>query len=575
MPATLMADLTRLLSVSRGDLPADLLLTGGRIVNVFSGEIEPADIAIADGLIAGIGPGYRARETIDLKNSFVAPGLIDAHVHIESSLCVPSQFAAALVPCGVTAVVADPHEIANVNGPAGMRFMFDASRGLPLDVTIMAPSCVPATDLATAGGIITDDDLHMLRDTGIACGLAEMMNFPGVLAANAAVLQKLSTMQGRPIDGHCPGLTGKSLNAYIAAGIGSDHESTTAAEAKEKLSRGLYVLIREATNARNLDALLPIVTPANSRRICFCTDDRTPVELLEKGSVDEMLRRAIASGIPPVEAIRMATLNTAEWFGLNHLGAIAPGRVANLFVFDDLRSPTARCVFSHGSMVAWNGALAFGSTSPPVDSKMTGICRVDWDRIRWDVPARSGRVRVIGSLPDQLLTEHRMCDARVVDDCAVADVPNDVLKMLVIERHRGTGNHAAGFIQGFGLQRGAMAGTVAHDHHNLVVMGADDVSMQTAARAAAVMGGGLVVAVGQSVIAHLPLPVAGLMSDRPIAEVARGYAAVVAAARGLGSPLVDPFMAMSFMTLEVIPSLKLTDRGLVDVEKFQFVDLFV
>jgi adenine deaminase len=569
-----MADLSRILSVSRGDLPADCLLTNGRIINVFSGEIEQTDIAIVDGFIAGIGPGYTAKQQIALEGAFVAPGLIDAHVHIESSLCVPSQFAQALVRRGVTTVVADPHEIANVTGVAGVRFMADASRGLPLNVVLMAPSCVPATSMATSGYSLTAADLRDLRQSETTTGLAEMMNFPGVVAADAQVLEKLRAMHGQPVDGHCPGLSGKALNAYIAAGIGSDHESTTAAEAREKLSRGLTVLIREATNARNLDALLPVITKSNSRRICFCTDDRTPVHLLAEGSVDDMVRRAIAFGIAPVEAITIASLNAAEFFGLKHLGAIAPGRQADLFVFDDLKSPVARMVFSHGKVVAENGQMLATENAAAVDPKMLGICRVDWDRVRWDIPARSARIRVIGSLPDQLLTEHRVLPATILDDRAVADVSRDLLKMLVIERHQGSGNNAAGFIQGFGLQRGAIAGTVAHDHHNLAVIGADDASMRTAARASAAMGGGLAVAIGEHVIASLALPVAGLMSDRPIAEVARGYAAVIAAAKELGSTLGDPFMAMSFMTLEVIPALKLTDLGLVDVERFEFVDLF-
>ncbi|MDB5295356.1 MAG: ade, partial [Phycisphaerales bacterium] len=386
--------------------------------------------------------------------------------------------------------------------------------------------------------------------------------------------------RGRPVDGHCPGVTGKRLSAYVAAGVGSDHECVTAAEAREKLARGLYLLIREATNARNLDALLPVVTPANSRRVCFCTDDRTPVDLLGEGSVDHMVRRAIAAGSDPIDAIRMATLNAAEWFGLPHLGAIAPGRAASFFAFDDLARPEAKLVFARGVLVAEDGkltaegetALAEATGTGPADA--LGRCDVAWDAVRWDVPAKSHRVRVIGSLPDQLVTQHRVLPATVAGGLAVADPSCDVLKMMVIERHAGTGRHGVGFVQGFGFARGAIAGTVAHDHHNLVTIGADDLSMQSAARAAAANGGGLAVAVGERVIARLPLPVGGLMSDRPLAEVAAAYAEVVAAAKALGSPLADPFMAMSFMALEVIPSLKLTDHGLVDVDKFEVVDLF-
>jgi adenine deaminase len=569
-----MDDISRLLAAARGDVLSDLLMTNARIVNVFTGEIEAADIAIIGHHIAGIGAGYCAAETIDLKGSFVAPGLIDAHVHIESSLCTPAQFAAAVVPRGVTTVVTDPHEIANVAGAAGVRFMADRARGLPLNLVIMAPSCVPATRLATSGGTITVDDLSELRRQGISHGLAEVMNYPAVSHGDAEMLAKIDAMAGQPIDGHCPGVVGQSLNAYVAAGIGSDHEATTAAEAREKLARGMYLLIREATNARNLDALLPIVTAANSRRICFCTDDRTSCDLLEAGSVDEMVRRAIAAGIDPIDAIRMATLNPSEWFGLKDVGGIAPGRRADFFVFDDLHRPQARMVFSGGELVARNGQM-IAPPRPPAAIESLGKCAVDWGRVHLPVRAKSNRIRVIGSRRDQLTTEHRVLNDTIVEGHAVTDVSRDLLKMAVIERHHHSGNMGVGFIQGFGLRRGAIAGTVAHDHHNLVTIGADDSSMLAAAQAAAAAGGGLAVAVGEKVLARLPLPIGGLMSDEPIQEVAAGYRRLIASAKELGSELSDPFMAMSFMGLEVIPSLKLTDRGLIDVEQFQVVDLFV
>jgi adenine deaminase len=559
-----------LLTVARGDAPADVLLRDGRILNVFTGLIERADIAVFAGRIAGVGPGYAARETVDLHGSFVAPGLIDAHVHIESSLCVPAHFAAAVLPRGVTTVVADPHEIANVAGVAGVRFMADASRGLPLDVKLMAPSCVPATHLATAGAALTAADVAALLSDGTCHGLAEVMNFPGVVAGDAELRAKVAAATGRPVDGHCPGLLGPALNAYVSAGIHTDHESVTVAEAREKLARGLYLLIREATNAHNLDALLPLWTPANGRRICFCTDDRQPTDLLTDGGIDHMVRRAIAFGIDPVEAFRLATLNTAECYGLHDRGAIAPGRRADLMVFDDLHAPVARLVYAAGRSVA--GYRATSQAAPPA---VVDTCRVALDEIDLRVVARGKRIRVIGSRPDQLLTDHLALDATVVDGHAVADVGRDVLKIAVVERHRCTGNVGLGFIRGVGLRRGAIAGTVAHDHHNLVAVGADDGSMHTAMRAAASEGGGLAVADGDRVLARLPLPVAGLMSDRPVPEVRAGYDALLAAAASLGSTLHDPFMALSFMALEVIPSLKLTDLGLVDVDRFAPVELFV
>lgn len=577
-----MDRLDHFLSVARGDTPADLLLRGGRLVNVFSGEIETprdgsTDLAIADGLIVGIGPGYTARGTIDLDGAFIAPGYIDAHVHIESSLCVPAQFARAILPRGVTAVVTDPHEIANVAGLAGIEFMAASSALLPLNVTVMAPSCVPATHLANSGAALTAEQIFELRSRGIIHGLAEVMNFPGVVNASPEVITKLEVMRGTPIDGHCPGLRGRPLNAYILAGVGSDHECVDLDEAREKLSRGMYLLIREATNARNLDVLLPLVTRANSRRICFCTDDRTPGDLLREGSIDEMVRRAIAFGIDPVDAIRMATLNTAEWFGLPHLGAIAPGRLANLIIFDDLQKPVPRSVYASGELIARQGEMLsdIELQQLAVAPNSLGKCDVDWADFSLKVPADGSTLRVIGARPDQLVTDSLTVPARVAIDRVIADPANDVLKIAVIERHRASGKKGIGFIKGFGLQRGAIAGTIAHDHHNLIVIGADDASMLAAAREVCRLGGGLAAADHETILARLPLPVGGLMSDRPLAEVAERYDELIRAARELGSTLADPFMAMSFMALEVIPSLKLTDHGLVDVEKFEVVDLFL
>ena len=565
-----------LLAVARGDAPADLLLRGGRVCNVFTGEVEPADVAIFQGRIAGVGPGYSAAETVDLNGTYLAPGLIDAHVHIESSLCVPAHFASAVLPRGVTTVVTDPHEIANVCGPAGVRFIADSSKNLPLNVVVMAPSCVPATPMGTAGADLDAATLADLLADGTAHGLAEVMNFPGVTGGDPAVLAKLAAYAGRPLDGHAPGVTGKALNAYAAAGVGSDHESVTVEEAKEKLSRGLYVLIREATNAQNLRDLLPLVTPANARRVCLCTDDRQPADLLGDGGVDHMLRVAIDFGLDPMLALRLCTLNPSEWFGLTDRGAIAPGRAADLFTFDDLQKPVATSVYAAGRLVAEHGDLSAGVRCDPMPTPadLCGGMNFDPAALDFRVPATGGKLRVIGSIENQLVTEERLLDATVKDGHAVADPSRDVLMMAVVERHRGTGNVGLGFIQGVGLTRGAIAGTVAHDHHNLVIVGADDASMRTAARAVKELGGGLVAVVGDQVLATLALPIAGLMSDRPILEVREQYAALQAAAKQLGSPLHDPFMAMSFMALEVIPKLKLTDQGLVDVERFDFVKLF-
>ncbi|MCC6800879.1 MAG: adenine deaminase [Anaerolineae bacterium] len=569
-------DLPERLAIARGERPADLLLTNLQLVNVFTGEIYRSEIAIAGTRIIGLGEGYAAQQTLDLGGRYVAPGLIDAHVHIESSMCTPPEFARAVLTHGVTTVVTDPHEIANVHGLEGVRFMLNAAKYGWLSIYVMASSCVPATRMETAGAALDAADLQILLGSRWVLGLAEVMNYPAVVSGQADVLTKLAAFEGRVIDGHCPGLRGTDLNAYIVAGIQSDHECTTVDEAREKLRKGMVIFIRQATNAQNLRPLLPLITPENSRRLCWCTDDRQPADLLDEGSIDHMIRIAIAEGgIDPVTAIRMGTLNTAEYFRLHDLGAIAPGRRADLFVFSDLSAPRAEMVFRGGQVVAQDGELLVGL--PPSDAHQLPPCvNVNWSSVDFRIPARGRRIRVIGSIPNQLVTEHRVLDARLEDGYAVADLDRDLLKMAVIERHLASGSLGKGFIQGIGLKRGAIAGTVAHDHHNLVVIGADDASMMTAARAVERIGGGLVAVEGERVLAELPLPVAGLMSTAPISEVRARLDRVLAAARDeLGSPLHDPFMAMAFMALEVIPSLKLTDAGLVDVDRFEVVDLFV
>ncbi|MDE0460857.1 MAG: adenine deaminase [Caldilineaceae bacterium] len=566
-----------LLAVARGDKPADRVLRNGRLVNVLSGDIEEADIALCGDRIAGVGAGYAGHEEVDLQGAFVAPGLIDAHVHIESSLCLPAQYAAAVVPRGVTTVAADPHEIANVAGVDGVRFMAECSRNLPLQVVLMAPSAVPATHMETSGAELSAEDLAGLLEEGTVHGLAELMNFPGTVQGDPEVLAKIDAFSGRPRDGHAPALSGQPLNAYAAAGPGSDHECATVEEAAEKLARGFYVLIREATNARNLHTLLPLVNERNNRRICFCTDDRMPSDLIEQGSIDHILREAISFGLEPVTAFRIATLNSAEWFGLHDRGAIAPGRRADLMVFDDLSAPAATRVYAGGRLWAEDGKLLHerSLTQAYVPAAVSSSVRVAWDAFDLRIPATGARVRVIGSLQDQVLTEERLLAPLIEDGQAVADPARDILKMAVVDRHTASNATGLGFIQGFGLHRGAIAGTVAHDHHNLVVIGADDESMTTAARIVAEMGGGLAVAEGRQALEALPLPVAGLMSERSLGEVRIRYDSLLDAAHELGSSIRDPFMAMSFMALEVIPKLKLTDQGLVDVEAFSFVDLFV
>ncbi len=562
------------IQAARGDKPCDLVLTNLKLVNLHTGEIYPSEIAIEGSHVVGVGFGYEGTNRLDLGGRYVAPALIDAHVHIESSLCTPPEFARAVLAHGVTTVITDPHEIANVLGLEGIRFMIDAAKFGALNMYLMASSCVPATHMETAGANLDAETLSGLLSNRWVLGLAEMMNYPGVVYADPQVIEKLQTFKGRVLDGHCPGLTGKPLNAYAAAGIQSDHESTTVEEAREKLRAGLHLFIREATNAHNLEPLLPVITPQNSRRISFCTDDRQPADLLDQGSIDYMVRVAIAAGIDPIEALRMGSLNAAQYFRLHDMGAIAPGYWADMIVFSDLHAPHAELVFRGGKVVAENGQITEVVYRPAL-ALMRNSMNVRWDRVNFKIPATGSRIRVIGSIPDQLVTQHLIEDAPVRDGYVEADVSRDLLKMAVIERHRSSGNVGLGLIKGIGLKRGAMAGTVAHDHHNLVVIGADDVSMFNAARAVSDMGGGLVVMDGETMMASLPLPIAGLMSDQPIETVRRCMDDLVKAAHELGSPLHDPFMAMSFMALEVIPSLKLTDIGLVDVDQFKRVELFV
>lgn len=564
----------KLIRIARGDKPAAVLLKNARLVNVFTSEVYETDIAIRRSRIVGIGKGYEAEQEIDLQGKFVAPGFIDAHVHIESSMCIPTEFARAVLPHGVTSVVTDPHEIANVLGLEGIGFMLSQAANIPFSMYVMASSCVPATHMETSGATLEAQDIEYLKNNPWVLGLAEVMNFPGVVFGDEGVMQKIAAFEDRVIDGHAPGLTGKQLNAYVASGIGSDHECTTVAEAQEKLRLGLTVFIREATNAHNLKALLPVVTKESSRRLCFCTDDRVPADLLDEGSIDHMVRVAIREGMNPIQAIQMGTINTAEYFRLHDRGAIAPGRRADLIIFSDLQNPVVEQVYRGGYLVAENGHLVADATKPPRISLRNSM-NIRWESVDFTIPAAGEKIRVIGSIPDQLVTEHRIEPAKVAGGNAVSDPERDILKIAVIERHRATGNIGKGFISGIGLKFGAIAGTVAHDHHNLVVIGVDDDSMMRAARAVAEMGGGCAVANGDTVLAQLPLPVAGLMSDKPVMQVRAEMDALLDAAHELGSPLHDPFMSMSFKALEVIPALKLTDMGLVDVEKFAIVDLFV
>jgi len=567
--------LGEIIRFGRGEEAAELLLKNGKVVNVFTGEILRADVAVAKGIITGVGEGYEAINVLDLSGKYVCPGFIDGHLHIESTMLSPYQFARAVVPRGTTAVVCDPHEIANVLGLEGIRYMLEASEGLPITVFVMASSCVPATHLETAGAALSAQDLAPLFDHPRVIGLAEMMNFPGVLHRLPDVLAKLeiTTQRGLPIDGHCPGLTGRDLQAYVASGISSDHECTGPEEAWEKLRAGMYLFIREGTTVRNLTELLPVVTAHNARRCLFVTDDRHPKDLMDLGHMDYSVRLAVQEGLDPVTAIQMVTLNPAERFRLYDRGAVAPGYRADLVILDDLKDFSVEKVFSKGRLVAENNSPLFGA--PQKSCVVSSSINVVSEGLSLEIPVQGERIRVIGVVEGQIVTEALELPVRHRNGLAVADVDQDILKLAVIERHRATGNIGLGFVKGIGLKKGALAGTVAHDSHNLIVVGTNDADMTAAAHAVIEVGGGLAAVAGKELLTRMSLPIAGLMSEAPFEIVRKEMDDLLSAASALGSHLENPFMTLSFLALPVIPALKLTDLGLVDVNKFAFVSLFV
>ena len=560
--------------IARGEQPADLLFTNARLVNVYSGEIYMTDIAIAGEQVVGLGPGYQGLEVLDLQGRYVCPGFIDAHVHIESAMVPPREFARVVLPHGVTTVVSDPHEIANVLGLEGIRFMLQDAKYGPLSMFVDAPSCVPASPLETSGSQLEFYDLATLLGNEWVIGLGEVMNYPGVIHGDRRLLQKIQAFKGKIIDGHAPGVSGLDLNAYRAAGVGSDHECTDLEEGLAKLRLGMTIFIREATGAHNLHPLLGLFKPEYASRICLCTDDRHPADLMDQGSIDYMIRYAISQGVPPALAIRAGTLNPAEYFHLFDRGAIAPGKRADLVVFSNLEDLRPELVYRGGRLASRDGQM-MPWEQPRTNTKTRGTINVRLENLNFKVPVRGEMLRVIGMIPDQLITEKRLLEPLILNDLAEADPTRDLAKLAVVERHFGTGHVGLGFIQGLGLKTGAIAGTVAHDHHNIVVAGMDDASMLAAVREIISMQGGLVVAGPEGVRARMPLPIAGLMSDQPLATVRAQYDSLAVAAAGLGSGLHDPFMALSFMALSVIPSLKLTDLGLVDVDRFEVTTLFV
>jgi adenine deaminase len=550
-------DLPRRLAVARGDEPADVVVRGGRVLSVFTREWLDVDVAVADGWVAGLGE-YDGKEVVDAAGRYVVPGFIDAHMHLESTKLLPDEFARLVLPLGTTAVVLDPHELANVLGTDGVHWLLDACEGLPLDFYFMASSSIPASEFESPRRPLLAGDLESLLRRRRVLGLAEMMNFPGVINADPDELEKLRLASGVHVDGHAPGVLGKALNAYAASGIRSDHEALTAEEGRERLRSGMWLLIREASMARNLQALLPLVKEFGTNRIAFCTDDRDPEDIAENGHINGMVREAVASGIAPEDAVVLATINPATWHRLWHLGAIAPGYQADMLLLADLERFQPELVLKGGRTVD-------ETPKPDVPEWVKHSVRnrpVTADDFR--IPPSEGKVRVIGLVPNQVVT-----------DLLEEEPSDDLAKIAVVERHLGTGRIGRGYVQGSGLQRGALASTVSHDAHNIIVIGIDEADMARAVERLGELGGGIVVVDAGEIAAELPLPVAGLLADAPLADVIEQSLACNDAARALGWSGATPFLTLSFLGLSVIPSLKITDRGLVDVDRFELVPLEV
>lgn len=559
--------------IARGDEKASMVLKNCQVVNVLNGQIEEGDIAIENGLIVGVG-SYQGKLELDMEHQYVCPGFIDGHVHIESSLLTPSQFSKLVMPLGTTTVVADPHEIANVCGIAGIEYMLNASADIPMDVYIMLPSCVPSTEFEVAGATLLARDLKALIDHKRVLGLGEMMNYPGVIQGNAMVHDKLDMMKNRHIDGHAPRVTGKDLNAYIAAGVKTDHECTTKEELLEKVGKGMYVHLREGSATRNLDALLSGVTDANSRRLMFCTDDKQPMDILDEGHIDHNVRRAIELGLSPITAIQMASLNTAECYGLRKKGAIAPGYEADLLVLSDLTTVKVEQVYKKGVLVADDHEALF-DVEPVKDDRVLNTIHLDHvDDINLDLAIESGIAKVIGLINHEIITTSVVRKVDVAQGKFVHNDKLDLLKLAVIERHQGTGNVGLGLVEGYGLRHGAIGLSIAHDSHNIIVIGDNDADMHLAVQCLKDHTGGMCICMDGKVLDILQLEVGGLMTDAPMMTVVEKIEGMNRLATDMGvNKNIEPFMTLAFLALPVIPALKLTDRGLFDVLKFDFVDI--
>ncbi len=563
------AGLAAMIAQGRGAEPADLVLRGGLVFDLVTGGMLAGDVAICGDSIVGTCASYEGRRVIDVTGLTLVPGFIDTHLHIESSLVTPFEFERCVAPRGITTAICDPHEIANVVGVAGIRYFLSAAERTVMDIRVQLSSCVPSTEMETAGARIGADELVSLLDHPKVLGLAEFMNYPGVIHGDPGCLAKLEAFRGRHIDGHAPLLAGRDLNAYLAAGIRTEHEATSAAEALEKLQKGVRILVREGSVSKDLHALAPLITERNSPYIAFCTDDRNPLDIAEHGHLDHMIRTAIALGAPPLAVYRTASLSAAEAFGLKDRGLIAPGRRADIVAVDTLAGCRAQLVLCGGRIVG-EAAFAAVETVPPVARQSVKAPRLAPQSFR--TAANREETHVIGILPGKILTEHLHERIAIADGDKRPDTSRDLAKIAVIERHGKNGNIATGFVKGYGIRRGAIASTVCHDHHNIIVVGVEYADMALAANRLGEIEGGFAVAEGGEIRAELALPVAGLMSLGRFEAVLESLVRLRAAAKALGVTLEEPFLQLAFLALPVIPSLKITDRGMVDVERFEILE---
>jgi adenine deaminase len=567
-----MRNIQQKLAIARGEQRAELLFKNARVVNVFSGEIHKTNVAVEDGRVIGFGE-YKAKKIIDLKGTYLAPSLIDGHFHVESSMLTAPEFVRAVVPHGTGAVVIDPHEYANVLGLDGIRYILESTKNLAVDFFIMLPSCVPATHLETAGAHLTANDLKLMISDERVAGIAELMNFPGVFLGVKSELAKIAAGKGKAIDGHAPGLRGKNLNAYVLAGVRSDHESVEVEEAREKLRLGMHILLREGSTERNLEHLLPLINANNFQNCSFATDDKLAGDLVNEGHIDHCVRKSIRLGLPPITALQIATINTARHYRLHNLGAIAPRYWADFIVFDSLKNFRVRQTWKKGVLVGENGKF-LGRTPAKVPLPRSTM------NLRYapkDLTVRASgakKIRVIEIIPNQIVTREIIASPKIVDGKIVADPSRDILKMAVVERHRATGNVGVGFVRGFKFKRGAIGSTVAHDAHNVIVAGTNDADILSVIRELERLQGGQIAVVDGVVKAELPLPIAGLVSDELLPKAMKLIDNLNAAARSLGCDLAAPFMTLSFLALSPIPELKLTDHGLIDAVRLRKTTLF-